>query len=481
MATRDELYQALRNADAAGDTEGARKLAVYIQTLPAEEKAIATKASESTPEPSTMEKIGQGAGNLVAGAVRGAGSIGATILAPYDMAKDALAGKGLSLESNRQRRADMDAGLQTMGAQPDSMLYKGGKLAGEIAGTAGAGGVVANGVRAVAPGANALAAAIETGGLSGGGNMLTRIAGGAVSGGAQAGLANPSDATTGAVLGGALPVAAKLGGMAGHYISDARDFAAKKLMQSALKPTIKQLKSGDAEVAVNTLLGNGINATKGGVNKLRALIDDTNSQIADKIQNSGATIDKQQVLNALADVRGKFSNQVSPTSDLSAIQGVADDFANHPSFPGNDIPVRDAQALKQGTYKVLSKKYGQLGSADTEAQKGLARGLKEQIANAVPEVSGLNAKESDLIRTLGVTERRALMDMNKNPMGLAALAHNPASWAMFMADKSALFKSLAARMVNTSGSPSQLNRLANPEIVRLLPGGVASIRGESSP
>lgn len=34
MATRDELYTALRNADAAGDTEGAGKLAAYIQSLP---------------------------------------------------------------------------------------------------------------------------------------------------------------------------------------------------------------------------------------------------------------------------------------------------------------------------------------------------------------------------------------------------------------------------------------------------------------
>jgi hypothetical protein len=33
------------------------------------------------------------------------------------------------------------------------------------------------------------------------------------------------------------------------------------------------------------------------------------------------------------------------------------------------------------------------------------------------------------------------MEMNKNPMGLAALAHNPVGWVAFMADKSALFKS----------------------------------------
>ncbi len=88
-----------------------------------------------------------------------------------------------------------------------------------------------------------------------------------------------------------------------------------------------------------------------------------------------------------------------------------------------------------------------MGTADVEAQKGLARGLKEGIAQAEPRVSALNAQESALIRTLGVAERRAMMDLNKNPMGLSLLAQNPAAWAAFMADKSALFKSLAARAV----------------------------------
>ncbi len=40
-----------------------------------------------------------------------------------------------------------------------------------------------------------------------------------------------------------------------------------------------------------------------------------------------------------------------------------------------------------------------------------------------------------------------MMDLNKNPGSLAWLAHNPSSFAAFMADKSALFKSLAARMI----------------------------------
>lgn len=186
------------------------------------------------PKPAAKAESGgllQGAGNLVAGAVRGAGSIGATLLAPYDMAKDALAGKGLSLESNRERRAGMDGGLQELGAQPDSWMYKGGKLAGEIAGTAGAGGLVANGVSKVAPAAVTgapkiaqLLEAIKTGGFSLGGSTATtlggkaaelgiRTLGGAISGGATAGLVDPEQAKGGAIVGGILPGATQAAGV----------------------------------------------------------------------------------------------------------------------------------------------------------------------------------------------------------------------------------------------------------------------------
>jgi hypothetical protein len=113
----------------------------------------------------------------------------------------------------------------------------------------------------------------------------------------------------------------------------------------------------------------------------------------------------------------------------------------------NDISVQLAQDLKTGTYATLSKKYGQLGSAETEAQKAIARGLKEKIADAVPGISGLNAEESKLIDTLKVAERRVLMQSNNNPGGLVWLAKNPEAAAAFVLDKSALFKSLLARML----------------------------------
>lgn len=290
--------------------------------------------------------------------------------------------------------------------------------------------------------------------------MLTRAGAGAVTGAATAGLANPEDAKTGAVFGAALPVVVKGMGIAGEKVADASRKASRSLMQSAIKPTLKQLQTGEADTAIDTMLKYGLSPSTKGVEKLKSIIGDTNQQITDLIANSKATIPKQDVVNYLDDTRNLFSRQVSPTADLASIQNVADDFARHPMIPGGDIPVQTAQQMKQGTYKVLKKKYGQMGGAETEAQKALARGLKEQIAKVVPEVAPLNAEEARLLSTLNVAERRAFMEMNKNPMGLAALTTSPGSWAAFMADRSAGFKALTARQLNKLSTPGLLTNKA---------------------
>lgn len=419
----------------------------------------------------------QGVKDAIAGGVRGAGSIGSTLYeaTPIGTAERMLKGKGF-LESRKNRVDDMDYAARHIGADPESATYQAGKVGTEIAGTAGIGGalgqVVSNAGKS-APYAQKLASALESGGLKLGSppantvggkiaDMLTRTGAGAASGAAMTGAVNPEDTGTGAVIGGILPGGVKLAAGAGRKLASGMNSAAESLMQSAIKPTIKQLQTGDAAIAVRTLLDNGISPNAAGVDKLRSLVSDKNQKIAELIKNSTASVDKSNVISALDDVTGKFSRQVSPTSDLSAIKSVADDFMAHPVYPGSSIPVQAAQELKQGTYKTLANKYGQIGSAETEAQKGLARGLKDEIARLVPEVGPLNAEETNLIKTLKVTERRALMEMNKNPVGLAALASNPKGFALFMADKSAAFKALAARMINASqAAPNSLGQAEN--------------------
>ncbi len=153
---------------------------------------------------------------------------------------------------------------------------------------------------------------------------------------------------------------------------------ARGLMSSALKPTLRQWQKGDAAVAIDTMLQKGFNATEGGVAKIKKQIDALNEQIKQEIAGSPAAVDKVQVGTRLNELAEKFKKQVNPDADVNAIKRAWDEFKNHPLLKGKqDIPVQLAQEMQQGTYKQLAKKYGQLGSGEVEAQKALARGLKE--------------------------------------------------------------------------------------------------------
>lgn len=220
----------------------------------------------------------------------------------------------------------------------------------------------------------------------------------------------------------------------------------KSLMQSALKPTLADLKTKRADRAVQTLLDEGISPNRAGVQELDKRITALNDQIKQIISSSNATVNKGQVGLRLQETFDDFMKQVNPTADVETIKKAWLEFRNHPMLAGRtDIPVKLAQEIKQGTYKQLSKKYGQMGSADVEAQKAIARGLREEIAGAVPEVASLNKRESELINALKVAERRAYMSGNRNVAGLALLANNPGAALGFMADRSDAVKSLLGR------------------------------------
>lgn len=169
--------------------------------------------------------------NAIGGAVRGAGSIGATLLAPIDAAARALnGGKPISIGgydiAGHDRRTGMDAGLTSAGADVNSTGFQTNKLLAEIAGTSGVGGAIGNGLRMLPGAASALPAlipAIESGGMlangmRGSSGLAARVAGGSVNGAATAGLVNPDDGGTGAILGGAMPIVAKTLGAAGSLI-----------------------------------------------------------------------------------------------------------------------------------------------------------------------------------------------------------------------------------------------------------------------
>lgn len=246
------------------------------------------------------------------------------------------------------------------------------------------------------------------------------------------------------------------GGLGGKVITPIAEAGAKKLMASSLKPTWESWRTGKAAKAIETMLEEGFNATRGGVDSMKAKIADLNDEIAKKIAMSPATVDKAAVADRLRGLLDKFTEQVKPNADTKAIQDSWTEFLQHPLISNaTDIPVQLAQKLKQGTYTALGKKsYGELKGAEVEAQKALARGLKEEISAAVPEVAPLNARESSLINATNVAERRAMLQDNNNLGGLVWLAHDPVAALGFMADKSALAKSWMARGLYSGVRPN---------------------------
>lgn len=180
----------------------------------------APAAPQAASEKRKTLPVQQFMGNIGSGLVRGAGSIGATLLTPYDM----LAGNTQSA-GNPERRKAMDDGLQSLGFQTDAPEFGVAKSVAEVAGTMGVGGSIANTLGRL-PGAARAAPVLEsirTAGMSTGlpaattrmgqaANMLPRMLGGGVTGAAAAGLVDPNAAGAGGVIGAAAPPALKATG-----------------------------------------------------------------------------------------------------------------------------------------------------------------------------------------------------------------------------------------------------------------------------
>ena len=241
-----------------------------------------------------------------------------------------------------------------------------------------------------------------------------------------------------------------LGGLLGKSAQPIAQAAGRRVMQSALKPTAKDLLSGNAGKAVQTMLDEGVNVSSGGAAKLQSTIDALNKQVSGKIAASPAQISRARPAQQIAETLKKFKTQAASGADEKAILDVWKDYTRH--FPG-DMPIQKAQAVKQGTYKALAGKYGEVGSASTEAQKALARGLRQSIEKEIPEVAKLNAKESALINALTQTERRTGIAGNRDIGGLAWIANDPKAAAAFFAGRSELFKSIVARMLYSGSGP----------------------------
>lgn len=293
---------------------------------------------------------------------------------------------------------------------------------------------------------------------------------GAVGGGMQG-------ATQGAIQG------AMQGGAeaAGVGIGKAMSALAPRVMQAAVKPTLKMLgdvvKGREVPKVVETLLEEGVNVTPAGYQKLQALLNtstaERNQLLSDAVAAGAPSVRPLAVAGRLSETAQQFGRQVNPSADLDAISRAGQEFLD--VHGGTDIPIEEANALKQGTYQVLKKKYGQLGSADVEAQKALARGLKEELETLVPGVDLANQRVGDLSQALAAVGRRVAIQSNRDPAGLAWLTHSPTLFMAALMDRHPLVKSLVARgLYNSAAAAARVS----PQVIRA--GLVGLLSGSST-
>jgi len=234
----------------------------------------------------------------------------------------------------------------------------------------------------------------------------------------------------------------------------------RRMYQGALKPTkaVVDKTPGGERALAETGIREGINVSRGGLQKTNNLISALDAQVSQAIQGSGATVPRDAVMRRLADPVRVFRDQVNPLSDLRRIADVGRGFRR--TAP-QQIPVEQAHALKRGTYRAQGKKYGQQAGAEVEAEKALARGLKEEIAQAVPEVAPLNARESALLQLRKALDDATRRTGNRDAIGLTdiiAAGTQPGLLAATLAMRAAP-QSWGGRMVHRAGET------VNPDVL----------------
>lgn len=406
--------------------------------------AIKRNSLQPKREPSMLDSIKQGAIDLGSGAIRGAGSIGATLVAPVDMAIDALDGKGLSLESNRKRRQAMDDGLRNLtGADTDSFLYQGGKLAGEIAGTAGAGGLVAQGAARAAPALAAtqrgaqLLKALSTGGMSaGGGGLGVRAAGGAVNGAVSAGMVNPEDAVAGGMIGGAFPVAGKALGTAGSAIG--RSFAGKPVSPEVASLAKRANDLGISIPADRLTNSRPMNAVASALNYVpfsgRAATEDGMQSQLNRALSRTFGQDSDNVAKALGAAQSELGSKfddVLKNNQVRIDDTFLSDLAEAADRAAKELGSDGQRIIQNQIDEIIAK--GQGGAIDGQAAYNIKRTLDRIGKRNSPEAHyALDLKKNlmgALDRSLGAQEAQAFATTRKqygNMLALDKLAKNGA-------------------------------------------------------
>jgi hypothetical protein len=207
---------------------------------------------------------------------------------------------------------------------------------------------------------------------------------------------------------------------------------AQKIYQSALKPSTT-LSDVDKTKILLTGLREGIPVTSSGLSRLAKELDALNTSIGKVIaqgKKAGDVVKTSEIASYLNEVRARVGKTINGKSRLDDIDEIEQNFL---SQFRETIPTDVAQEVKKNTYQVLRKSYGEMKSVAIEAEKALARGIKEELVKKYPQLEYLNARDSALINLEKQLERAVGRIANRDVVGLGttvASTANPIAGAL---------------------------------------------------
>lgn len=402
------------------------------------------------------DRMVQNTKDEILGALRGAGSIGATIMYPVDRITDMIKGdrgpnvSGLvtgqqPVSRNEERRQQMDEAANALGANPDAGLFRAAKLGAETLGTAGVGGLlgrVASAARAPQTVVNALSSSgFRTGAtpttLAGKfGDVALRAGAGAVTGGASAGIVDPESAKTGAVIGGALPPITATAGAAGRGIRNVLTGGGASTEVQALASRAKEL---GIDVPADRLVDSKpLNAIAAGLNYVpgsgraateRRMQEQLNQALSRTFGQDSPNV-TQSLRKASSELGGKFDAALKGHT-VGFDKQLLDEIGEIQQTASKELGKDGLSAINAQIDELVSK--GANGQIDGQAAYNIKRSLDRIGQRNSPEAYHARELKKALMgaldRSMGPEEAQAFANVRKqygNMLALENLAKNGA-------------------------------------------------------
>lgn len=275
-----------------------------------------------------------------------------------------------------------------------------------------------------------------------------------------------TDATGSPGLGYATNVAAQaipaaVGMFTGGAAAPLAQEGGRSLMKSAIKASAGNLERGKVPQAIETMLQEGYSPTNSGIAAMRSRVSGLTDDVAQTLAPSNKVIDVAPAAQNVAGVANKSLAGTMGAQEAKSANDVSKALYAHPAVDNaGTMSVQAAQAMKQANYKSLGDAAYGMGlkpAAERDAIKELTRALKEGIENAEPGVVASNKKISELVNAIKVSQRRALIEGNKDimPLGasVATALANPAAALGLYANSNAGVKAALARMLYSGSKP----------------------------